>query len=215
MSISALNWAFNQPVMGAAKAVLIVLADHVDMDGWCWPTVARIGFRAGLAERAVRMALRQLEGAGLLHTEVGAGRGRVSRYRVLHNCDVQPEAPSRRPNGHAEKVQEVPLSVDTKPAPHAPIAAPVKGARDDLKGAKSARKGAPDAPKPLRTTTKRTTRGYARTRARPPERNVYDIIQEELGTRSLLLPPLPDNIPQDNPGAWGKDGTPDWLVMLR
>lgn len=196
MSISALNWAFNQPVMGAAKAVLIVLADHVDMDGWCWPTIARMCFRSGFAERTVRMALRQLEQDGFIYTEVGAGRGRVSRYRVLHNCDVHPEAPAQRPDSHdkaPEKVQEMPLYVDTNGAADAPIAAPVKGAIRDVKGAKSARKGAAAAPKPLRTTTKRTTRGYARGRARPPDRNVYDIILEELGGRSLLLPPLPEH----------------------
>jgi hypothetical protein len=194
MSIGALNWAFSQSVMGPAKAVLIVLADHVDQDGWCWPTVARLGFRSGFAERAVRMALRQLERDGLIHTEVGAGRGRVSRYKVLHNLDAQPEMPPRRPNG-AEKVQEMPLSVATKGAPDAPISNTVKGAPNELKGACETVKGAPDAPKPLRTTNKRTTRGTRAWRAPDPPENVYDRIQRELGVRSLLLPPLPEHNP--------------------
>lgn len=187
MSIAALNWAFSQPVMGAAKAVLIVLSDHVDMDGWCWPTVARIGFRSGLAERTVQMALRQLERDGLIHTEAGVGRGRVSRYRVVHNCDVQPEPSRDRHNGADEKVQEMPLSVDTKGAADAPISELAKGADHDVKGAESARKGASAAPKPLRTT-KKNHQGGARARARPPEdrRNIAEVIEEATGLPSFL-----------------------------
>lgn len=189
MSIEALNWAFKQPVKGPAKAVLIVLADHVDQDGWCWPSIARLGFRSGFAERAVQMALRQLARDGQILAEIGVGRGRVSRYKVLHNLDAQPEVPPKRQNGEDtnEKVHDMPLSVSTNGAPDAPIAEPVKGAPNSVKGASHAQKGAPHAPEPLRTTTKRTPKG-ARGRAQPPARCVWDEIQEGLGTRSLCLP---------------------------
>ena len=197
MSIAALNWAFHQPIMGAAKAVLIVLADHVDQDGWCWPTVGRIGFRAGLCERAVRTALRQLEAAGVIVAEIGVGRGRVSRYCVLHNQDVCLDEPREQASEAPEKGQEMPL----KASKGAPDAGFIKGAPDALKGAKSALKGAADAPKPLRTTKKNHQGGTRARRAPAAPKWVWDEIQEEIGMRSLLLPPIPEP-PEDNRRAY-------------
>jgi hypothetical protein len=194
MSIEALNWAFQQAVQGPAKAVLIVLADHVDQDGWCWPAVARLCFRSGFAVRTVQMALRQLEREGHIRSEAGTGRGHVSRYKVLHNPGVHPAARVCE----QEKVQEMPPSRPNGAA-DAPFINPVKGAENELKGAGDAEKGAGDAPKPLRTTKKNHQGRRARAREAPPERNVYDQILEELGGRSLLLPPLPEHNPSARP----------------
>jgi hypothetical protein len=191
MSIGALNWAFSQSVMGPAKAVLIVLADHVDQDGWCWPTVARLGFRAGCDVRSVQRGLRQLAAAGLVLIQSGTGRGHSSRYRLLHNLDEHQEAVPRHTNGAAKDDTQSPITKGDTQSPI--IQEPLKGDSESLKGDAQSRKGDTQSPEPLRTTTKRTTRGTrARTRTSAAPRNVYDQILEELGGRSLLLPPLPD-----------------------
>jgi hypothetical protein len=198
MSIAALNWAFNQPIAGPAKAVLIVLADHVDQDGWCWPTIARLSFRSGFDERSVQRSLRQLATAGLVLVQAGTGRGHASRYRLLHNLDVQPEAPPKHANGAAKGDAETPIDPPKGDA-ETPIRVPIKGDTGApfkaLKGDTQSRKGDTQSPEPLRTTNKRTTKGTRVRAPRPPQRNVYDIIQERLGVRSLLLPPLDEDNP--------------------
>lgn len=192
MSIAALNWAFNQPVMGAAKAVLIVLADHVDQDGWCWPTVARIGFRAGCDVRTVQRALRQLAGDGLIQAEIAVGRGHVSRYRLFHNLDEHQEVPQKRQDT-ADKGDTVPPIEPIKGDISPPLAATVKGDTKAVKGDNLTRKGDVVSPKPLRTTN-RTTKGGARARrAQPPPRNVFDQILEELGGVSFFMRPEPEH----------------------
>ncbi|HEY2619632.1 MAG TPA: helix-turn-helix domain-containing protein [Acetobacteraceae bacterium] len=197
MSIAALNWAFAQPIMGMAKPVLIALADYADQDGWSWPAIARLGFRAGCDERTAQRAIRQLVGAGLIEVEAGTGRGHVNRYRVICNLSEQPS----QANGAAapqEKGDTTPpiTKGDTTP----PIVnGAVKGDTEAVKGDILTLKGDTTSPESLRTTNKRTTR-RARGRAQPPPRNVYDVIQEQVGVRSLLLPPLPEH----NHNAWGR-----------
>lgn len=185
MSIAALNWAFSQSVMGPAKAVLIVLADHVDQDGWCWPTVARLGFRAGCDVRSVQRGLRQLEQAGLVRIEAGTGRGHASRYRLLHNLDEHQEAASKRTNGTVNGDTQSPIEKGDALPPI--IQEPLKGDSKPLKGDTQSRKGDTQSPEPLRTTNKRTTR-EARGRARPPEdrRNIAEVIEEATGLPSFL-----------------------------
>jgi hypothetical protein len=52
-----------------AKAVLVSLADQANDQGACWPAVATLCERTCLGERAVRNALRWLEGQALLETD--------------------------------------------------------------------------------------------------------------------------------------------------
>jgi hypothetical protein len=194
MSIAALNWAFNQPIVGPAKAVLIVLADHVDQDGWCWPTMARLSFRSGFDVRSVQRAVRHLVEDGLVVVEAGTGRGHVNRYRVMCNLDGQSEVPPKQSNGATKGDTHAPFE-DEKGVAVSPLPEPVKGDTETRKGDTQSRKGDTQSPEPLRTTNKRTTRGTRVRAPRPPQRNVYDIIQERLGVRSLLLPPLPEDNP--------------------
>ncbi len=46
---------------GAARAVLLVLADMADKDGVCWPSASTIARRAGCERRTVQRAMRELE----------------------------------------------------------------------------------------------------------------------------------------------------------
>lgn len=63
-----------QGMSPAQKSVLVSLADNANDEGACWPSVAKISERTCLSERAVRNALRWLEGAGILKTFERTGR---------------------------------------------------------------------------------------------------------------------------------------------
>jgi hypothetical protein len=77
-----LEWAMGQAVPSTAKHVLLVLATHADKDGLCWPSVATIGAKSGLGERAIQTALRLLIGKGLIVVTANekGGRGCTPRY---------------------------------------------------------------------------------------------------------------------------------------
>lgn len=104
------------PLLGmspAQKAVLISLADNANDEGVCWPSVATIGVRTCLSERAVRNALRWLEEAGVLKSNQRFGRSTwyaitPAGYAPGTKCPPAPDAPSPR--------QDMPVT----PAPDAP-----------------------------------------------------------------------------------------------
>lgn len=102
-----------QGMSPAQKAVLISLADNANDEGVCWPSVATIGSRTCLSERAVRNALRWLEEASLLASHQRFGRSTwytitPAAYAPGTICPPAPDAPSPR--------QEMPPT----PAPYAP-----------------------------------------------------------------------------------------------
>lgn len=67
MSKLARDWAKVQRAGSAsAKVVLLVLADHADDSGLCWPSRATIAERTELSLRSVADQLRVLEAAGLI-----------------------------------------------------------------------------------------------------------------------------------------------------
>jgi len=81
MSLTALAWAFRMATKGAQKAALLAIADHADGTGRCFPSISRLALWAGLTERGVRSALRELETAGLLLTT--HERGHRSQYQLV------------------------------------------------------------------------------------------------------------------------------------
>ena len=74
MSTAAITWTFRiieqiDELTASQKLVLVVLADHHNgRSGQCTPSMARIGARSGLTERAARLAVRDLENLGLVVT---------------------------------------------------------------------------------------------------------------------------------------------------
>ena len=57
MSISALNWAFEQDLPHAEKSVLVALAHRADKDGYCYPGQKAIAAMTGASESTVRRAI--------------------------------------------------------------------------------------------------------------------------------------------------------------
>jgi len=80
MSIEALNWAWRQNTPSAsAKLVLMALADHANGDGYCWPSMGRVGSMAGISSKQVATHIRALAALGLV--EKATRRRHEGQYR--------------------------------------------------------------------------------------------------------------------------------------
>lgn len=117
MSFRAMAWAWEQRSLSPPdRLVLLALADrHNSETGACFPSLRRVAEDANLSERAVRLALRALEEAGLIKAEprkAEDGRQLSSAYVLNqgapHAGEGAQDAPGR---GH---------SVPGQGAPHAP-----------------------------------------------------------------------------------------------
>lgn len=88
------------------KLVALILADHADSDGICWPSYRRIAGRSCLASRTVRRYVHELIDAGVVSqlrvghvTTVDGRRLRLtSAYRI--NADVLAAMPSLLSTGN-------------------------------------------------------------------------------------------------------------------
>ena len=67
MSVQAITWALGVPVKSSThRAVLVVIANYADADGFCWPSQKRVAAEAVCSERTVRNVLTDLEAQGVL-----------------------------------------------------------------------------------------------------------------------------------------------------
>lgn len=117
MSIAWLSkcWPLQTP-SATCKAVLLVLADHADEDGYCWPKVSTICVRTQYADRAVRNAIQQLESEGFITVEEDfeiGGRQTSNVYRLRKNIKSPP-------------VSGAPSPLHQMQAPPAPDAPPTR-----------------------------------------------------------------------------------------
>lgn len=80
----------------ALKLISIILADHADSDGICWPSYRKIAERACMSERQVRRHVKELQRLGIV-TKIRTGTivkqgDKISRisnaYRVNANAIV-------------------------------------------------------------------------------------------------------------------------------
>ena len=69
MSNCALNWAFDAPLRGSLKSVLVALANYANDDQKCFPSITRLAMSSGLSRRAVITTIVQLEALGYIETE--------------------------------------------------------------------------------------------------------------------------------------------------
>ena len=86
MSYRATGWAYDLPLAGAKKFVLVALADMADEAGSCFPGQERLVEMTGLSIRTVRRALESLERTGLLVRE---SRHDVRGYRTSDRYYLQ------------------------------------------------------------------------------------------------------------------------------
>lgn len=67
MSVKAIAWAFDLEIDDpSAKFVLVAICDHVDEDGWCWPSLSRLARKTGFDRSTVQRSMQKLVDRGLL-----------------------------------------------------------------------------------------------------------------------------------------------------
>ena len=114
MSVEALTAALNHAPSGITstdRLVLIGIANH-DGDNGSWPSIARLSRYAGVSERSVIRAIRNLEAAGLITTEIQMGGvsdlradRRPNRYTLHLECpdECDRSMNHRMPGDHGYK----------------------------------------------------------------------------------------------------------------
>jgi hypothetical protein len=121
VSNRALRWAFNLPVTGARKPVLLALADHANIAGMCWPSIGRLAVFAGVTDRAVRATLRDLEADGVVRTV--HTQGRPSRYELIINSKTPEQHSAPTPERRSSPKPKQPRNV-VPPSPEGGSAPP-------------------------------------------------------------------------------------------
>lgn len=115
MSIEALNAVFSRTDLPPyERLVMLALADRADEEMTCWPSIADICQRTGMAERGVQNVLNRLENGGFLTIKRGGGR-QVRNGYLLHISAENPA--SETPYPKAIPRTENPVSGAETPHP--------------------------------------------------------------------------------------------------
>jgi hypothetical protein len=118
MSYKATNWAYEMPLRGTSKPVLIALADMADEDSTCYPGQERLSEMTGLSISSVARALKRLETLGLIVREhrYGARGYRTSdRYRLQLSVTLPESLPVTEPTRQSAYQAESLLVTVTPP----------------------------------------------------------------------------------------------------
>lgn len=113
MSYKATGWAYDLPLRGSAKPVLVALADFADEAGSCYPGQERLAQMTGLNERTIRRALTRLETLGLIRRERrtdARGHRKSDRYYLAIGTQSLPDT---EPTGQTAQWAESPSLPDT------------------------------------------------------------------------------------------------------
>jgi DNA-binding MarR family transcriptional regulator len=113
VSVDATRWAWQQPLKGTKKLVLLALADYAGEECEAWPYVETIAGRVGVSKRATRDALHELEEEGYLHRRVHPSR-RANLYVLRVRWAAAEAEADRRPIG---TTNEPPVGGKTPPTP--------------------------------------------------------------------------------------------------
>lgn len=100
MSIKIMSWVLDHsPYEGKARLVHVVLADHANDDGVCWPSQEKIGKRAGCSTEHVRSTVKQMVADGYVEIISAAkGPGAGNTYLLKYPKSVGVLAPVSTPN---------------------------------------------------------------------------------------------------------------------
>jgi hypothetical protein len=178
VSNAAITWARSvprvapgrAPLTGTQKLVLLLLADHANDAGECWPSIDGLAADACLSDRAVRAAVRDLEAAGLVAAaDRKGGRHRTTRYRLIT------ETRNHVPGNEAETRNVVPL-IAPKTRKQVPGIAPKRGNLVPERGNVVPERGndvPPNPKEPSKEPSPSLAGGRARARPRPSPRTEF------------------------------------------
>lgn len=83
MSIKIMSWVLDHsPYEGKARLIHVVLADHANDEGVCWPRQDQIAARAGCSVEHVRVTVKQMVADGYVEL-IAASKGRGSSHKYL------------------------------------------------------------------------------------------------------------------------------------
>lgn len=90
VSIKIMSWVLDHsPYEGKARLVHVVLADHANDEGICWPRQDQIANRAGCSVEHVRVTVKQMIDDGYVElVSVSKGRGSSHRYLLKNPKSV-------------------------------------------------------------------------------------------------------------------------------
>lgn len=69
MSVKASTWAWQMPLKGNEKLVLLALADHANDEGKCWPHIEKLSEKCGISRSAVIEHLKKLHALKIFSKE--------------------------------------------------------------------------------------------------------------------------------------------------
>lgn len=99
MSHAAREWAWRQNLKPIPKSVLVVLGDHANDAGVCWPRIATIAEKVGVSKRTVQRSIQHLAQRGLITVEQryrSDGSHSSNRYRLHLERGVSVSPPPDR-----------------------------------------------------------------------------------------------------------------------
>lgn len=83
MSIEVINRVLNHSrTTGTARLTLVVLAEHADSDGYCYPGMELIASRVNIEERQQRRLIATLRASGELYATEHHGRRKTNDYLI-------------------------------------------------------------------------------------------------------------------------------------
>lgn len=129
MSVNLVKWAIRQQLTATQKLVLIVLAEHGDKDGRCFPGQELLCRETSLSERAVRNAIHVLREVGLIEVRrrTFAKGGSTSSYYTFNVEIVVDSVAEKYTDGEETEPASGAGNVETEPAPYA-ASEPASGA---------------------------------------------------------------------------------------
>lgn len=87
IKISTKVWETSRHT-GTTLLAMLVLADHSNDDGYCWPGMAGIAFKARIKERQCVNVIQTLETSGELYLDRGVGRHGTSKYLIVLGLEI-------------------------------------------------------------------------------------------------------------------------------
>jgi pyocin large subunit-like protein len=121
MSYRATHWAYDLPLIGPSKFVLVALADMADEENSCYPGQKRIAAMTGFSEKTVSRAINSLEEMGLLAREQRHGNFgyRTSdRYKLHLGVTVPETLTDREPTRQTASKAVSPSPTDSQSIPN-------------------------------------------------------------------------------------------------
>jgi len=93
MSIDLMRTVYEKDVEASMQRVLLVLADHANDDGQCWPSIGKIAWKLNISERTIMRALKSLEERGVVTVERRQGYASVYTLHLSALPDKTPWEP--------------------------------------------------------------------------------------------------------------------------